>query len=204
MTWRTDIYILATLAYSRVVPSNGVYIMGTMKRQNGGVDAKKPKKRALAIVDKPSTKTNEFTVVQMAAIQMFARGELLSDIARRLQHHLCPHEQDRKLRMKKARTKLRNWFQSQKFRDAIWDETVLALELDHPQHLRGLSKKAAAGRVDAAKLVMEVTGRHAPQAEVTPAQINIQFGDIPRPRRSVNPSADITLEADEVVEVDED
>lgn len=176
-------------------------MMRSMTRKPGGVAAKRAEKRELTvakIVDKPSRAPDEFTAVQMAAIQMIARGEIMPDIARRLQYHLAPHEKDRKKRLKKARSKLRLWFTTQKFRDAIWQETVLGLELDHPKHLRGISKKAAAGRVDATKLALEITGRHAPQAEVTPATINIQFGDIPRPGSNGHMPAEV--DPDEVVE----
>jgi hypothetical protein len=168
------------------------------------VDAKRAVKRELTIVDKPSPKANEFTPVQMAALEMIARGEMMSDIVRRLQYHICGHEPDRKKRLKKTRQRLRMWLSSQKFRDALWDEAVLQLDIDSPRILQGVSRKAQAGRIDAAKLALEITGRHAPNAEVTPAQIHINFGDIPRPQNQLDGRVDLELDPDEVVEVDED
>lgn len=129
----------------------------------------------------------------------------MPDIARRLQHHLVPHEADRRKRLKKARVRLRQWFSTQKFRDALWEESVVGLDLKTPRILEGIGKKAVAGRVDAARLALEVTGRHAPQADVTPATINIQFGQIPRPRRDHSNGHEVVdVDPDEIVEVDED
>ena len=154
---------------------------------------KRPKKRELASVE-PETRTmevverprtpNQVSPVQILCVQMMARGYLLHEVARRYAGQLAPHEPNLEKRRKKARTKLRHWMATQKMRDLLWEETMVGLDIDSPQIVRGISRKAKAGRVDAARLALELNGRHAPHTEVTPAQINIQFGDIPRPRRS--------------------
>lgn len=161
---------------------------------------KRAKKRALAsvepkpmqvlVVDKPSPKRNEVTALQALVIQGLARGLLITDLAQKYQHHLVPHEPNRQKRLKKARTRIRHWMSTQKMRDLLWQETMIGLDLATPAIVNGVKRKAAAGRIDAARLALELTGRHAPHAEVQPAQINIQFGDIPRPRRSLEYSTD--------------
>ena len=155
--------------------------------------------RRIRIVDKPSPSKDEITAVQYQVIQMLARGSIIPDIARRLQYQLCPHEANDKLRLKKARHKVRVWMGSQKMRDLLWDETVTQLDIETPLIVRGVSRKAAAGRVDAARLALEINGRHAPHAEVQPTQINIQFAGVPRPRRSL-PTPGEVVDADEEVD----
>ena len=137
--------------------------------------------------------------MQYMAIQMLAKGVMVPDIARRLQHQLAGHEPDRAKRLKLARGKIRHWMGTQKFRDLLWEETVVQLDLDTPLIVRGVSRKAMAGRVDAARLALEINGRHAPNAEVQPAQIHINFGDIPRPRRQL-PTAGEIVDADAEIE----
>jgi hypothetical protein len=140
-------------------------------------------RRTIEVVDVPRGK-NEVSPLQLLTIQHLARGYLLPEVARKFADQLCPHEANREKRMKKARTKIRKWMASAKMRDLLWEETMIGLDMDSPLIVRGISRKARAGRVDAARLALELNGRHAPHTEVTPAQINIQFGDIPRPRRS--------------------
>jgi acyl-CoA hydrolase len=157
------------------------------------------------IVDSPSPNKREVTGLQMLVIQSLARGNTIPDMARRLQHQLVPHEKNRDKRLKKARQRIRTWMSTQKMRDLLWEETMIGLDMDSPQIVRGIARKAKAGRVDAARLALELNGRHAPQAEVTPAQINIQFGNIPRPRRSLGDGHEvIDVDPDEIVEVEPD
>ena len=172
---------------------------------------KQAKKRAAAsqdlvqIVDKPSNHPREVTGLQMLVIQSLAKGHALPDVARRLQHQLVPHEKDRYKRLQKARQRIRRWLGTEKMRDLLWEETMIGLDIDSPQIVRGIARKAKAGRVDAARLALELNGRHSPQAEVTPAQINIQFGNIPRPRRSASEGHDvIDADPDELVEIEDD
>lgn len=154
----------------------------TKKRRPSSVE---PPRMEIEVVDKPTAAKNQFTALQILVCQAFVRGYTVGEIASKYQRHLVPHEPDRDKRMRKARGKIRRWMASQKFRDLIWDESVSELDLKSPRILNGVARKAMAGRVDAARLSLEVTGRHAPHTEVQPAQINIQFGDIPRPERAV-------------------
>lgn len=153
----------------------------------------------LKIVEKPSSAKDEVTALQYQVIQMLARGRLMPDIARKFQHQLAGHEPDPQKRLKKARIRVRKWMGTQKFRDLLWEESVIGLDLETPLILNGVSRKAQAGRIDAARLALEITGRHAPNAEVTPASININFGGVPRPRRTL-PTAGELVDPDEEVE----
>jgi hypothetical protein len=163
---------------------------------------------AVKIVKKPSGHPRELTALQMAVLQSLARGENIPDTARRYQHQLSPHEMNRSKRLQKARQRIRRWLGTQKYRDLLWEETMIGLDIDSPQIVRGIARKAKAGRVDAARLALELNGRHAPQAEVTPAQINIQFGNIPRPRRASNFDSDgheiVDADPEELVEIEPD
>jgi hypothetical protein len=67
-----------------------------------------------------------------------------------------------------------------KFRDLIFQEAVVSLDLKTPLILNGVAKAAQRGRVDAARLALEVTGRHTShEAQVTNVQVVLQ--NIPRP-----------------------
>jgi len=174
---------------------------------------KRPKKRELASVEAPKRQIvvvetprgpKEVSPLQYLVVQHLARGWLIPEVARKFVDHLAPHEANRDKKLKKARTRIRHWMASQKMRDLMWEETMVGLDMDSPQIVRGISRKARAGRVDAARLALELNGRHAPQTEVTPAQINIQFGDIPRPRRALDNPDTIDADPDDVVEVEED
>jgi DMSO/TMAO reductase YedYZ molybdopterin-dependent catalytic subunit len=94
-------------------------------------------------------------------------------------------------RLATARTKLRKWEMSVPFLDMIWELSLQKTQMELPQILNGVSRKAKMGRVDAARLILEVTGRHNPKGDVVAPNVVIQFGnDVPRPQRR----ADLDLE----------
>lgn len=160
-------------------------------------------RRQIVVSETPRGR-NEVSPLQYLVVQHLARGWLLPEVARKFAAQLAPHEANRDKRLKKARTRIRHWMASQKMRDLMWEETMVGLDMDSPLIVRGISRKAKAGRVDAARLALELNGRHAPQTEVTPASINIQFGDIPRPRRSSDDADVVDVDPDEVVEIEDD
>jgi hypothetical protein len=86
------------------------------------------------------------------------------------------------------RKKLRLWEETQWFRDAVYDYTMGISDMEIPRILSGVRRRAKAGRVDAARLVLEVTGRHNPRGqESAPAVVQISFGGtIPRPSNRTN------------------
>jgi hypothetical protein len=84
-------------------------------------------------------------------------------------------------RLSQARTKLRGWENSPDFRDLVWKHGLVKLDLATPQILKGVERKAKQGRVDAARLALEVTGRHNPKGDASPTTVVIAFDGIPRP-----------------------
>lgn len=152
---------------------------------------------ALSVVDKPTSKPRELTTMQIRVASYMAKGFSVSQAAKKFAKGICPHERNPKVQIRKARTRINRWGQTQAFRDAIWEYTLIGADLSSPAAVRGIARKAAAGRVDAARFLMELNGRHSPYAETTPAAINIIFNGIPRPE-----DPDVEYEGDEVEEVD--
>jgi len=77
--------------------------------------------------------------------------------------------------------KLRRWERTPKFRDLVYQVAVVELDMSTPQILQGVANKAKRGRVDAARLALEVTGRHNPKGQEKPTEIHVQIANIPRP-----------------------
>jgi len=115
--------------------------------------------------------------------QMYGRGIPRKIIARSLVDYLVPNGKDRPLeqRLSQARNKLRKWERQGIFRDRVYEIAIIELDLDAPQMLKGLAKKAKRGRVDAVRLAMELTGRHNPKGDPVPTQVAVVFNGIPRP-----------------------
>jgi hypothetical protein len=172
--------------------------------------AKSPRKKpdsdglVRTIVDHPSNSPVEFTPIQWIVVQGWARGATLASLARKLENHICPHESDPYKRRKKTRKRIRDWLGTAKFRDAIWNEAQMLLDLESPAIMRGVARKAKAGRVDAARLAFELNGRHSPHTEIQPAQITIAFGKVPRPSTTVPALEDPDLVEGEVEELEDD
>ena len=116
--------------------------------------------------------------------QLYGRGFQRKQIAQALVEYLIPDKylDNRPRRLQAARRKLLGWERSKHFRDLMYEHSVVALDLQVPQILRGVAGAARRGRVDAAKLALEVTGRHTSRenTQVTAVQVNIANG-IPRP-----------------------
>jgi hypothetical protein len=129
----------------------------------------------------------EFSEVQQAAANLYGRGYTRKQITQILFEHLAPAKRpgrrDRTLeeRQSLARNKLRRWERSPKFRDLVYNQAVVELDMNTPQILAGVAQKAKRGRVDAARLALEVTGRHNPKGQEKPTEIYVQIANIPRP-----------------------
>jgi hypothetical protein len=129
-----------------------------------------------------------------------AKGGTHTSFANKYYRKICPtYAGSKENRQRAARRWTRNWVRDEVFRAALYEWALMQVDLATPQILVGITNKAIAGRVDAARLVLELTGRHAPNSEVQPAQIQIVMGQVPRPTE-----ADIEIGEDEVVEVDDD
>jgi hypothetical protein len=103
--------------------------------------------------------------------------------------------------MKQARTKLRKWERNQDFRDLLYVHATTLLDLETPRILQGVASKAKRGRVDAARLALEITGRHNPKGDVQPAQVALVISGVPRPAQITASSngESITVEATEAM-----
>lgn len=90
------------------------------------------------------------------------------------------------------RVRLRRWEETQWFRDAVYDSAMILTDMDIPRVLNGVRARARRGRTDAARLVLEVTGRHNPKGESSaPAVVQISFGgDVPRPQSRIPEAKD--------------
>lgn len=126
--------------------------------------------------------------VRLAAAKLYGQGYKRPQIARILRPHLItdmmlgrPMDQQ----LSTARAKLRRWERDQKFRDLIYGGAVIKLDLEMPSIFKGIASKAKRGRVDAARLALEITGRHNPKGDQAPTQIALVVNGVPRPRANV-------------------
>lgn len=150
--------------------------------------------------------TPAMVLVREAAARLYSQGYTRPNIARMLTKHLTPASklEDDYRRFIVAKNKLARWEKEQEFRDLIWDQAVVKTDLAAPQIMAGVVKKAIKGNVLAARLALEVTGRHNPKGESTPSQIAIVFSDMVRPQAvqaQVNGQA---VDAGVVDQVDDD
>lgn len=131
------------------------------------------------------------TKVQEAAIKLAASGLKRGEIAEALVDYLVSKNiKPASKRMRKARAKIAQWEQTQWYRDKVWELSVNKLDVDSPNILAGIARKARRGETHAARLALEVTGRHNPKGDNAPAVVNISFGGLPRPSTSPSTDAD--------------
>ncbi|SRR6266516_810165 len=117
-----------------------------------------------------------------AAAKLYGLGFTRGKIARAMAHVLCPNSvaRNEEQLIQTARSKLRRWETNQVFRDLVWQVAVEQLDMQTPQILKGVAGAAKRGRVDAAKLSLEITGRHTSKEGLT-GPIEIHLAPIPRP-----------------------
>lgn len=125
-------------------------------------------------------------MVREAAAKLYGAGLERPKIARAMVDLLVPNGRDRPLeqRLSQARNKLRKWEGDQKFRDLVYELATIKLDMATPSIFKALVKSAKKGRVDATRLVLELTGRHNPKGETAPAQVIVAINGIPRPTGS--------------------
>lgn len=126
----------------------------------------------------------ERSEVQLTAARLYGQGFRRPQIARALLHHLVPADtkcRTDEQKLAQARKKLRNWEHTQDFRDLVYKHAVVDLDMSTPQILSGLAKSAKRGRVDAARLVLELTGRHTKDDATTPTQVTVNLLNVARP-----------------------
>lgn len=116
--------------------------------------------------------------------KLYGQGFTRKQISRALLDYLAGGDwQDRpeEQRLRKARNTLTRLERRQDFRDLVWDQAVVDLDMSTPQILAGVKNKAKRGRVDAARLALEVTGRHNPKGDGAPPQVVVAINGVPRP-----------------------
>lgn len=130
---------------------------------------------------RPFIEENDPVRTQVA--KLYGRGYPRRQIARALCHELCPNSVSRteEQLISTASKKLRRWEMDQSFRDLVWENAVIELDMSTPQILLGVASKGKRGRVDAARLALEITGRHVPKGETPVTNVTIQLANISRP-----------------------
>jgi len=138
--------------------------------------------------------------VQAAVVRLYAAGRPRAVIAKLLGPKVYP-KMPENLAIKSFRAQIIRWEDTQWFRDAVYDQSMAKLDVDSAKIMRAVSNRAQRGRVDAARLAFELTGRHNPRGEQAAAaivQINLQS---PIPRPVGRPSAQLELDpVDETVD----
>jgi len=127
------------------------------------------------------------TEVQQTAAKLYGRGYSRLQISRILADHMAGpvdtngRTRTAKQKAERARAILRRWERKDEFRDLVYAQAVVKLDMSTPEILSGIAQKAKRGRVDAARLALEVTGRHNPKGEDKPTAIYVQIANVPRP-----------------------
>ena len=140
------------------------------------VPAKKPQDETIQVSIQASS-------VMEATAKLYGQGYTRGQIANILLEHLYPANgkaRNREQKLSQVRSKLRRWETSKDFRDMVWKYAVVKLDMNTPRILSGLTKSAMKGRVDAAKLVLEITDRHTSR-EGEHGPVSINFTNLPRP-----------------------
>lgn len=138
------------------------------------------KKDPMSVFSEPM----EWDEVRKTAAKLYGRGFKRPQIARALIEWLVPPESAARTdeqKMSQARAKLRRWEMSKEFRDMVYEHAIVDLDMSTPQILVGLSKRARRGRVDAARLALELTGRHSKEDSSGPVAVTINLANVARP-----------------------
>lgn len=142
----------------------------------------------------------ERDVVRRRAAELFGQGFTVPQIARVLVDQLVPVATRKKpleQKLSQARRKLRMWKYNDEFRDMVYQCAVTELDWETPKILRGIMGAAKKGNVPAARLALEVTGRHDPKGDAVPTQVVVAFSGIPRPEGSAGAvEADLEIQPD--------
>lgn len=143
------------------------------------VPAKKPVNQSQLEVPDRISRLNG---LQHLAVRLYADGKTRTAIAELLAPRVFP-KKDPDEAKRLMRKRLRSWEETQWFRDAVYDYSMMEVDMDIPRILKGVRARARRGRVDAARLALEVTGRHNPRGqEQQPSVVQITFGGaVPRP-----------------------
>lgn len=126
----------------------------------------------------------EWNEVRETAARLYGRGYKRTQIARALVDQLYPENGKARTleqQLSSVNKKLRRWEYSQEFRDLVYRYAVVDLDMSTPAILTALSKRAQRGRVDAARLALELTGRHTKDQENGPVNVTVNLANVARP-----------------------
>lgn len=129
----------------------------------------------------PSKKS--LSALQIQAARAYGTGMPRREIAKAMMEALTPTTvgRPREVRMQAARHKLRTWERNQAFRDYVYNHAVTNVDMATPAILNGVVQRAVRGRVDAARLALEITGRHNPKGDNAPPTVVVAIDGIARP-----------------------
>lgn len=136
----------------------------------------------VAGANKPAKKS--LTNVQRQAANAYGHGMSRREIAKAMVDVLAGPTTVGKpmdFRLARARRRLRYWEKNQAFRDAVYNSAAVNLDMQIPLVLQGVTQRAIRGRVDAARLALEVTGRHNPKGEQAAPTVVVAIDGIARP-----------------------
>lgn len=139
----------------------------------------------MAGADNPSKKS--LSKLQIRVAEAYGNGMTRAQIARALVEHLSPGSVGKptEYRLKLARMRLRNWERNQAFRDRVYHVAITDVDLAMPAILNGVMSRAVRGRVDAARLALEITGRHNPKGETNAPVVVVAIDGINRPQAPI-------------------
>jgi hypothetical protein len=143
-----------------------------MAESNSVALAKKPESQVFA----EGLPEFEHDQVRIHAARLLAAGFKPRKVAEVLKDYLSPTGN-----LQSAYTKLNRWRHSDpKFRDLIFSQAVVRLDLSSPEILDGLKRSARRGRVDAARFALELTGRHV-KDDSPVTTVNVVLSNVQRP-----------------------
>jgi hypothetical protein len=128
----------------------------------------------------------EWDDIRETAARLYGRGFRRAQIARALVDQLYPENgqaRTEEQRLSTVNHRLRRWEYNQEFRDLVYRYAVVDLDMDTPAILVGLSRRAKRGRVDAARLALELTGRHSKDSDSAPVNVTVNLANVARPEK---------------------
>src|SRR5215469_16885817 len=91
--------------------------------------------------------------IQIQAARLFGQGYSVAQVARIMVNHLSPRkDRTHEKRLIAARSKLKRWMKAEDpwFRNLVYENAVVKLDLESPKILMGVSKRAQRGNIQAA------------------------------------------------------
>ena len=142
----------------------------------------------------------ELTDIQIQAANAYGHGMNRREISKAMVEVLSPTTVGRPMefRLQRARRRLRSWERIQAFRDMVYNTAVTQVDMQTPAILNGVVSRAVRGRVDAARLALEITGRHNPKGDQAAPTVVVAIDGISRPQTPVQIADAEVVDADAV------